>query len=502
MELTTKSRDEEKVKIEMKQNVIATRVLWISVFMGVICNYFGGSPMKVIIVLLTLGLFVALLFTFTTLAKVMTSWMKYIAFGGLIVHAILITFVHHSLNSVFLLFFNLIFISLFLNVPLIILTYAANVIMMYVFYEAYGVSMYVGYANRQGMLIILFYMLLGCVILCELVLLITKLQQTTRKQYEEAHENRIALQKIFDQVTASVHFLKDFSDQVTQDMDEAASASEEMNSSFNEVASSAEEQSSITESINDYINRNSRHIETIAEDTDELQNLVVDNTRIINDGNNTIMQMMEQSERLMDIINETAELMEEFNKQNKSIDEILTSINGIATQTNLLSLNANIEAARAGEHGKGFSVVAEEIRKLAESSSSSVGMIGNILSSLLSKTGEISMKVNTGQVMMKQNKESNKNTMAAFEQISGFNKKVIANMNNVHQKIMDLNKNSAIVVSQTKEITDSTGNISNALNNIVTGADAQNQMLQNISKNFYELDQLIKNLTEMTSNVN
>ncbi len=499
MELKAKSGNEEKYKIEMQQNVIATRLLWVSLILGVICNYFGGSPMKVIIVLSTLGLFVALLFTITTITKLFIPWMKYIAFVGLIIHAIAITYVHHSLNSVFLLFFNLIFISIFLNVPLIILTYIANFIMMYIFYEVYGESMYVGYANRQGMLIILFYMLLSCVILCELVLLITKLQKTTQKQYEEARENKNALQKIFDQITASIHFLKEFSDQVTQDMDEAASASEEMSSSFNEVASSAEEQFTITESIQDYIGQNSKHIETITQDTNELQSLVVDNTKIIDDGSSILRQMMEQSERLMSIINETAELMEEFNKQNKSIDEILSSINGIATQTNLLSLNANIEAARAGEHGKGFSVVAEEIRKLAESSASSVGMIGNILGSLLNKTNEISLKINAGQEVMNRNRTFNQNTIEAFQQISSFNSKVISNMNNVYQKIIDLNKNSVIVVSQTKEITDSTGNISNALNNIVTGADAQNLTLQNISKNLYELDNLIKNLTEMTS---
>jgi len=494
-------QNEEKLKIELKQNVIATRVLWVSVILGVICNYFGGSPIDVIVVLLTLGLAVALVFTFTSSKKLLTSWMKYFAFGGLIIHAIVITMVHHSLNSIFLLFFNLIFISLFLKVSLIILIYISNIIMIFSFYVIYGGSMYVGYANMQGLLIILFYMCLACVILCELVRLITNLQEVTQKQFQEAQDNRNFLQNVLIKITDSVQFLKKFSDQVSKDMSDAATASEEMSSSFNEVAASTEAQFASTEAIHEYIDQNTKHMETIVAETDELKQFVVNNTTIIENGNMTLTQMMEQYEHLANIINETAALMEEFNEQNKNIDGILNSINDIAGQTNLLSLNANIEAARAGEHGRGFTIVAGEIRKLSESSSQSVGMIGQILNSLLEKSNEISGKISAGQEVIKKNHQYNQNTLEVFKEISNFNEVVKKNTQNVHQKMTDLNKNSLIVANQTKEITDSTGTISEAISSIVTNADGQNQMLQSISKNFYELDELINNLTYMTDSV-
>jgi methyl-accepting chemotaxis protein len=242
-------------------------------------------------------------------------------------------------------------------------------------------------------------------------------------------------------------------------------------------------------------------METIVSDTNELKQLVVNNAKIIDSGNLTIKEMMEEYKHLTKIINETAELMKEFNEQNKNIDEILSSINDIAQKTNLLSLNANIEAARAGEHGRGFTVVAGEIRKLAESSAQSVGMIGQILNSLLEKSNEITGKINVGQEVIHKNNEYNKNTMQVFHEISNFNEVVMKNTQSVHQKIIDLNKNSMIVASQTKEITDSTGTIADAISSIVTNADGQNQMLQSISKSFYELDGLINNLTNMTDKV-
>jgi methyl-accepting chemotaxis protein len=72
------------------------------------------------------------------------------------------------------------------------------------------------------------------------------------------------------------------------------------------------------------------------------------------------------------------------------IGGIVTSIDGIADQTNLLSLNAAIEAARAGPHGRGFAVVAEEVRALAKRSSESVGEIGDLLDRTRETTDQLS----------------------------------------------------------------------------------------------------------------
>lgn len=128
--------------------------------------------------------------------------------------------------------------------------------------------------------------------------------------------------------------------------------------------------------------------ETFVETSKDIQNAISD---IESGASNldTKQNLTESAKKTAEMTMNVISAIEALSEKSRSIGQIIESIDNIAEETNLLSLNASIEAARAGEGGRGFAVVAEQIRKLAEQSSASTGQIQHIIDDIIYNTEEV-----------------------------------------------------------------------------------------------------------------
>ena len=250
------------------------------------------------------------------------------------------------------------------------------------------------------------------------------------------------------------------------------------------LLSLGEKISSITD-LSQEVNNNSKHM--------------IDNTKICFSSLDNLGNKITSN---LNITNEIIHKVDTLNEKSHFISNILTTIQTIATQTNLLALNAAIEAARAGDHGKGFSVVAEEIRKLSEKTSDSAAEIEKLLNEIKTDIENTKMEMDSMNESSKELNTSNTSLRDSLMKIETSIETTSSRLMTLIEEISSVNSYKDDVITKLEAISSISQEFASATEEISASMDREVVEMNNLVSISNNLKDLVNTLDDTSNKFN
>ncbi|MBU1108287.1 MAG: methyl-accepting chemotaxis protein [Candidatus Riflebacteria bacterium] len=265
-----------------------------------------------------------------------------------------------------------------------------------------------------------------------------------------------------------------------------------INQSSHEISSNLEKTTASVESF-------SESAQKVAQLAETAVNAVKVTIQAADKGGKTVKKSVEMVGKIKESVDIATQVILDLNSASLQISEIVNTITAIASQTNLLALNAAIEAARAGEQGKGFTVVAGEVRKLAEESAEAAEAIGTRIENILTKTQNAvdSMTLGRGRV---------EDGIRIIREVSTSLDNIISNVDDVNKKITEISsisseqsENSLVMTRTIEDITSLTKVTTDQLGIVATSVEQQTTTVSQVSSSTEDLATLADELHLLVS---
>ncbi len=285
------------------------------------------------------------------------------------------------------------------------------------------------------------------------------------------------------------------SEELSQSANEVRSGSEQVATTMQELSSGSDTQANNASELASMMSVFTKKMQETNNNGEIIQQASNEVLEMTNEGSKLMESSTKQMEKIDDIVKDAAHKVSSLDQKSQEISNLVDVIKDIADQTNLLALNAAIEAARAGEHGKGFAVVADEVRKLAEQVSNSVTEITNIVTSIQQNSNTVTESLQGSYREVEQGTGQLKTTQETFNGISLF----VSEMGTIIQTVTS---NLSEMATNSEQMNSSIQEVAAIAEESAAGVEQTSASTQQTTSSMEELATNSNNLAELAEDLN
>ncbi|HYF03358.1 MAG TPA: methyl-accepting chemotaxis protein [Patescibacteria group bacterium] len=285
---------------------------------------------------------------------------------------------------------------------------------------------------------------------------------------------------LFNGFNRSIENLRGMILQLAEAVSTSAAAATQISSSTEELSAGAQEQSAQTHEVAAAVEEMTSTILDNAKSASHAADIASTNQKTAVNGGEIVQQTIQMIRQVSEVVQDSAIKIEKLGVSSSEIGEIVSVIDDIADQTNLLALNAAIEAARAGEQGRGFAVVADEVRKLAERTTNATKQIATMIKGIQNDTKEAVTGMNKGSQEVSHGIKLADKADEVLKEIVHSSKEVFDNVSQIAAASEEQSATSEQISRSVTSISSVTSQSAAGIEQIARSADELNRLTENI----------------------